>query len=64
MLDTLELKISMDEFKKYLRINEDRRFGYSMKEDQKKHVTEELQLGIGDEITVYKANQIIPQLCS
>lgn len=35
-----------------------------MKEDQKKHVTEELQLGIGDEITVYKANQIIPQLCS
>lgn len=39
-LDTLGLKISMDEFKKYLRINEDRRFGYSMKEDQKKHVTE------------------------
>lgn len=30
-LDTLELKISMDEFKKYLEVNEDRRFGYSMR---------------------------------
>lgn len=39
-LDTLELKISMNAFKKYLGVNENRRFGYSMKEDQKKHVTE------------------------
>lgn len=39
-LDTLGLKISMNAFKKYLGVNENRRFGYSMKEDQKKHVTE------------------------